>query len=89
MVLLNLVVDDVKQATAAVFFDSTASTVGGDFVKEVCVTFLRWAFWVGRRCVLSVGGAGGSVVDIWSWGWYQGRRGRRWLGGLGRGQGLH
>lgn len=51
MVLLDLVVDDLKQATAAVFFDSTASTVGGDFVKEVCVTFLRWAFgWAGDVC---------------------------------------
>ena len=35
VVLLNLIIDDVKQATAAVLFDSTASAVGGNFVEEV------------------------------------------------------
>ena len=35
VVLLNLIVDDVKQATAAVLFYATASAVGGDFVEEV------------------------------------------------------
>ena len=51
MVLLDFGVDDITEVTAAVLFDSTASTVGGDFVKEVCVTFLRWAFgWAGDVC---------------------------------------
>ena len=44
MVLLDFGVDDITEVTAAVLFDSTASTVGGDFGEEMVLPFVGRAF---------------------------------------------